>query len=90
MLSPRTPEDAVTKIEVLIVMPHFTGQFAGPVASCHWVRGSGPMLMERAAHAIDKSIQDHAAEQGSQAIADERKLPAYPVWPRRAPTSARG
>ena len=44
------------------VMPHFTGQLAGPVASSDWVRGSGSMFVERAAHAIGKAIEDHAAE----------------------------
>ena len=48
------------------VMPHFTGQLTGPAESCDWVRGSGPMFMERAAHAIGKSIQDHAAERAAK------------------------
>ena len=49
------------------VMPHFTGQLAGPAASCDWVRGSGTMFMERAAHAIGKAIEDHAAERAEKA-----------------------
>lgn len=44
------------------VMPHFTGQLVGPAASSDWVRGSGTMFMQRAAHAIGKAIEDHAAE----------------------------
>ncbi|MFN8226228.1 MAG: LLM class flavin-dependent oxidoreductase [Mycobacterium sp.] len=48
------------------VMPHFTGQLAGPAASCDWVRGSGTMFMERAAHAIGKAIEDHAAERAGR------------------------
>ena len=48
------------------VMPHFTGQLAGPAASCDWVRGSGTMFMERAAHAIGKAIEDHAAERAER------------------------
>jgi len=48
------------------VMPHFTGQLAGPAASCNWVRGSGTMFMERAAHAIGKAIEDHATERAAR------------------------
>ena len=48
------------------VMPHFTGQLAGPAASQDWVIGSGTEFMDRAAHAIGKSIQDHAAEQAAK------------------------
>lgn len=43
------------------VMPHFTGQLAAPAESSDWVRASGPMFMQRAAHAIGKAIADHAA-----------------------------
>ena len=45
------------------VMPHFTGQLAGPAASRDWVIGSGTEFVDRAAHAIGKAIEDHAAEQ---------------------------
>jgi limonene 1,2-monooxygenase len=44
------------------VMPHFTGQLAAPVTSSDWVRGSGSMFVERAAHAIGRAIENHAAE----------------------------
>ena len=44
------------------VMPHFTGQLAGPAASRDWVTGSGTEFVDRAAHAIGKAIEDHAAE----------------------------
>ena len=44
------------------VMPHFTGQLVGPVASRDWVLASGTDFMDRAAHAIGKAIEDHAAE----------------------------
>jgi limonene 1,2-monooxygenase len=43
-------------------MPHFTGQLKGPAASSDWVIGSGTEFVERAAHAIGKAIEDHAAE----------------------------
>ena len=48
------------------VMPRFTGQLAGPIASCDWVTDSGSLFVERAAHAIDKAIEDHAAEQAGK------------------------
>ena len=44
------------------VMPHFTGQLEGPQASRDWVIGSGTEFVDRAAHAIGKAIEDHAAE----------------------------
>ena len=44
------------------VIPHFTGQLAGPIASRDWVTDSGTEFVERAAHAIGKAIEDHAAE----------------------------
>ena len=44
------------------VMPHFTGQLDAPAASCDWVTGSGGEFVGRAAHAIAKAIEDHAAE----------------------------
>ena len=43
-------------------MPHFTGQLEGPQASRDWVIGSGTEFVDRAAHAIGKAIEDHAAE----------------------------
>jgi limonene 1,2-monooxygenase len=48
------------------VMPHFTGQLAGPAASSDWVLSSGTEFMDRAAHAIGKAIEDHAAEQAAK------------------------
>lgn len=45
------------------VIPHFTGQLAGPVASRDWVTDSGRSFVDQAAHAIGKAIEDHAAEQ---------------------------
>ena len=47
-------------------MPHFTGQLAGPAASCEWVTESGTEFVDRAAHAIGKAIEDHAAEQSAK------------------------
>jgi limonene 1,2-monooxygenase len=44
------------------VIPHFTGQLAPPTASQDWVVGSGTEFVDRAAHAIGKAIDDHAAE----------------------------
>jgi limonene 1,2-monooxygenase len=44
------------------VMPHFTGQLAGPIASHDWIVGSGTQFVDRAAHAIGKAFEDHAAE----------------------------
>jgi limonene 1,2-monooxygenase len=44
------------------VIPHFTGQLAGPAASADWVIGSGTEFVDRASHAIGKAIEDHAAE----------------------------
>ena len=48
------------------VMPHFTGQLTAPAASCDWVTASGTEFVDRAAHAIGKAIDDHAAERGSR------------------------
>jgi limonene 1,2-monooxygenase len=48
------------------VMPHFTGQLAGPRASQAWVLDSGTEFMDRAAHAIGKAIEDHATEQAAK------------------------
>ncbi|MEW5808864.1 MAG: LLM class flavin-dependent oxidoreductase [Actinomycetota bacterium] len=45
------------------VIPHFTGQLTPPVASQEWVTASGREFVDRAAHAIGKAIEDHAAEQ---------------------------
>jgi limonene 1,2-monooxygenase len=44
------------------VIPHFTGQLTGPATSYDWVVGSGTQFVDRAAHAIGKAIDDHAAE----------------------------
>jgi limonene 1,2-monooxygenase len=44
------------------VIPHFTGQLAGPASSYDWILGSGTQFVDRAAHAIGKAIDDHAAE----------------------------
>jgi len=47
------------------VMPHFQGQL-GPVrASYEWVAGSGGRFVDAASNAINKAIQDHAAEQAA-------------------------
>ena len=54
------------------VIPHFTEQLAGPAASHDWVVGSGTQFVDRAAHAIGKAIDDHAAEQ------EARQAPAAP------------
>jgi len=48
------------------VIPHFTGQLAAPAASEDWVSASGSEFVGRAAHAIGKAIEDHAAEQAAQ------------------------
>jgi limonene 1,2-monooxygenase len=48
------------------VMPHFTGQLAQPIASRDWVLSSGTEFMDRAAHAIGKAFEDHAAEQAAK------------------------
>ena len=45
------------------VIPHFTGQLTAPTASRDWVTASGTEFVDRAAHAIGKAIEDHAAEQ---------------------------
>src|SRR6478609_6893187 len=44
------------------VMPHFTGQLTAPIASRDWVTDSGGEFVGRAANAIAKAIEDHAAE----------------------------
>jgi limonene 1,2-monooxygenase len=44
------------------VMPHFTGQLEAPAASHDWVMKRGTEFVDRAAHAIGKAIEDHAAE----------------------------
>ena len=44
------------------VIPHFTGQLAAPAASSDWVAENGTEFVDRAAHAIGKAIEDHAAE----------------------------
>lgn len=48
------------------VIPHFTGQLAGPAASNDWVIENGSMFTQRAAHAIGKAIEDHAAERANR------------------------
>jgi limonene 1,2-monooxygenase len=48
------------------VIPHFTGQLTGPVASRDWVVGSGTEFVDRASHAIGKAIADHAAEHAAK------------------------
>jgi limonene 1,2-monooxygenase len=47
------------------VIPHFTGQLAAPAASRDWVVGSGTEFVDRAARAIGKAVEDHAAEQAA-------------------------
>jgi limonene 1,2-monooxygenase len=51
------------------VIPRFTGQLAPPTASRDWVTGSGGEFVDRAAHAIGKAIEDHAAEQEAKKTA---------------------
>lgn len=65
-------------------MPHFTGQLTAPAASCDWVTASGTEFVDRAAHAIGKAIDDHAAERESRHAHGERRLtlsrlPLYPA-----------
>ena len=48
------------------VMPRYTGQLDPPAASCDWVTGSGGEFVNRAAHAIGKAIEDHAAERAAK------------------------
>jgi limonene 1,2-monooxygenase len=48
------------------VMPRYTGQLDPPAASCDWVTGSGGEFVNRAAHAIGKAIEDHAAERATK------------------------
>ena len=45
------------------VIPHFTGQLTGPIASRDWVTDRGTSFVDQAAHAIGKAIEEHAAEQ---------------------------
>jgi limonene 1,2-monooxygenase len=49
------------------VMPRFTGQLEPVAASCEWVTGSGGKFVGRAANAIAKAIEDHAAERANAA-----------------------
>jgi limonene 1,2-monooxygenase len=49
------------------VMPRFTGQLEPVQASCDWVTGSGGEFVGRAANAIAKAIEDHAAERSTTA-----------------------
>ena len=46
-------------------MPKFQGQLDPPAASCDWVTGSGGEFVGRAANAIAKAIEDHAAERSA-------------------------
>ncbi|MBM3674136.1 MAG: LLM class flavin-dependent oxidoreductase [Actinobacteria bacterium] len=48
------------------VMPRFQGQLEPLDASCAWVTGSGGEFVGRAANAIAKAIEDHAAEKSTQ------------------------
>jgi limonene 1,2-monooxygenase len=45
------------------VMPHFQGQLDPIRASYDWVAGSGGRFVNAATNAINKAIEDHAAEQ---------------------------
>jgi limonene 1,2-monooxygenase len=45
------------------VMPHFQGQLEPIRASYDWVAGSGGRFVDAATNAINKAIEDHAAEQ---------------------------
>ena len=53
------------------VIPHFTGQLAGPIASRDWVTASGSSFVDQAAHAIGKAIETHAAEQQAKQSAGQ-------------------
>ena len=61
-----SPEATKRSYELIAqyVMPVFDGQAEWPDRSCEWVTGSGGEFVDRAAHAIMKAIQDHAASQG--------------------------
>jgi limonene 1,2-monooxygenase len=48
------------------VMPRFQGQLESVQASHDWITGSGGEFVNRAAHAIQKAIEDHAAERAQQ------------------------
>jgi limonene 1,2-monooxygenase len=48
------------------VMPKYQGQLDPPAASCDWVTGSGGEFVDKAAHAIGKAIEDHAAERAAK------------------------
>ena len=45
------------------VMPHFQGQLDPIRASYDWVAWSGGRFVDAATNAINKAIEDHAAEQ---------------------------
>ena len=49
------------------VMPHFQGQLDPIRASYDWVAGSGGRFVDAATNAINKAIEDHAAEQAVRA-----------------------
>ena len=48
------------------VMPHFQGQIDRPQSSFDWVTGSDGEFVNKAAHAIQKAITDHAAEKAEK------------------------
>jgi len=52
------------------VMPHFQGQLDPIQASHDWIAGSDGRFVNAASGAIDKAIQDHAAERAAQAGGD--------------------
>jgi limonene 1,2-monooxygenase len=62
-----TPQATLRSAELFAqyVMPRFQGQLEPPAASCDWVTGSGGEFVGRAANAIAKAIEDHAAEQAA-------------------------
>jgi limonene 1,2-monooxygenase len=49
------------------VMPHFQRQLEPIQASYDWVAGSGGRFVDAATNAINKAIEDHAAEQATRA-----------------------
>jgi limonene 1,2-monooxygenase len=50
------------------VMPHFQGQLDPIRASYDWVAGSGGRFVDAATNAINKAIEDHAAEQAVRSV----------------------
>lgn len=63
-----TPQAKLRSYELFAqyVMPKYQGQLEPPAASCDWVTGSGGEFVGRAAGAIAKAIEDHAAEQAAK------------------------